>query len=66
MDFKRLTKSNNPMLSDRAIDKAATATKQTQTGPIIRSDGAMTVSGAVNKTILLVIVLLATTIISYL
>lgn len=60
MKLNNLTKSNNPMLSDRAIEKAS------QTGPIERAGGGtMTVSGAVTKTILLVCILLATTLYSY-
>jgi len=61
MNLSNLTKSNNPMLSDSAINKAAT-----QAGPISRTEGGqMTVSGAATKTVVLVLILLATTLYSY-
>lgn len=61
MNLNNLTKSNNPMLSDNAIDKAST-----HAGPITRTEGGlMTVSGAVTKTIMLVCILLATTLYSF-
>lgn len=66
MNLNNLTKSSNPMLSDSAINKAASSASTATGGPISRSEGGlMTVSGAVNKTLLLVFILLATTLYSY-
>lgn len=61
MNLNNLTKSNNPMLSDNAINKAST-----HAGPIDRTGGGlMTTSGAVSKTIILVLILLTTTLYSF-
>lgn len=66
MNLNNLTKSKNPMLSDKAINKASHSGKAGQSGPIERaSGGTMTVSGAVTKTILLVLILLTTTLYSF-
>ncbi len=66
MNLNNLTKSNNPMLSDSAVNKASHAGKASQRGPVERaSGGTMTVSGAVTKTILLVLILLTTTLYSF-
>lgn len=61
-------KSNNPMLSDKAIAKAKAATlEQTKDlGPITIGSGYMTVSGAVNKTLILVGIMMITALYSYL
>ena len=65
MNLNNLTKSSNPMLSDQALDKASTLDRKSGTGPVIRDGGLMTVSGAVNKTIVLVLILLCVTLFSY-
>ena len=65
MNLSNLTKSKNPMLSDKAIGKASTVDRKANSGPVIRSSNTMTVSGAVNKTLVLVLILLCVTLFSY-
>jgi len=66
--MSRIFKSNNPMLSDKAIAKAKAKTlESTRTiKPIERSSEFMSVSGAVNKTMLLVGIMLISGFYSYL
>jgi len=56
--MSRIFKSNNPMLSDKAIAKAKVETLEKRGGPITSMSEYMTVSGAVNKTIILVGIML--------
>lgn len=62
-------KSNNPMFSQKAIAKAKALDSEVLTGPGGRGGAIleehMTVSGAVNKTIMLSMILLATALFSY-
>jgi len=66
--MSRLLKSNNPMLSDKAIAKAKTETLKRKNfgGPIERSSEFMSVSGAANKTLLLVGIMMVSAFYSYL
>lgn len=60
-------KSNNPMLNPDKIAKvkAASIEKRRQDGPFLEESTAMTVSGAVTKTIILGVILMISTIFSY-
>lgn len=62
-----LNKSNNPMINEKAIAKTIALDKKRTggQGPLMEASNQMTVSGAVNKTILLTLILLATSVFSY-
>ncbi len=60
-------KSNNPMFNEKNMSKAKVATleKKRTGGPIYEEAAHMTISGAVNKTLILVAILLVATFYSY-
>lgn len=65
--MRNLMKSNNPMFGEKSFAKAKTTTleKRKEGGPFISEVEHMTVSGAVNKTLMLTGILLITTLFSY-
>lgn len=66
--MRNFMKSTNPMLSDKSVSKAKAITidKKRTGGPIYEDDSSfMTVSGAVNKTLMLASLLLITSVYSY-
>jgi len=58
MNLSRFNKSSNPMMKNRSFAKAESLETRTG-GPYLSSEGQMTVSGAVNKTFVLVAITLA-------
>lgn len=66
--MKNFMKSNNPMFNEKNMSKAKVATldKKRTGGPIYEETAHMTVSGAVNKTLMLVGILLIVTVYSFL
>jgi len=67
MNFGGFGKSNNPMLNDKAIAKTVALEKERTggEGPWMEASNKMTISGAVNKTVLLTILLLGVSLFSY-
>ncbi len=65
--MRNFMKSNNPMLNDKTIAKAKVITidKKKTGGPLYEETSTMTVSGAVNKTMMLAGLLLLTSFYSY-
>ena len=64
MNFSRFNKSNNPMMRNRSFAKADSLETRTG-GPYVSSDGQMTVSGAVNRTFILVAITIAAFMVGY-
>jgi len=67
MNLGNLGKSNNPMLNEKAIAKTVALEKERKggNGPWMEASNQMTVMGAVNKTVLLTVLLLAVALFSY-
>jgi len=65
MDFKKFNKSSNPMFSEEKLRKSVSTDAAILDDNVIDHSQTMTVSGAVNKTLILGLIVLITTFYSY-
>lgn len=65
MNFSKFNKSSNPMLSEEKLRKSIAVDDSLIDGHLVSESTSMTVSGAVNKTLILTLILLITVVFSY-
>ncbi len=65
MSFNNLKSSSNPFYSKKVYAKAETLKRKPGGGPFMEGDLTMTISGAVNKTVILTMMMMATFLVGY-